>query len=793
MYSHDVPFRWREIPLEIVEKIISYLPASLLAVLRKSQNAPIAAVARRYYYSRIELVFNLRVEIGYHSPKDFLAIQLTLPEFEELANSPGLDQLRIQKLYITVYTEVQGYRFLHQEAFTKVSTIVTDVMLEFFTQEKGAARFDWDWLPPSPRVQKCIREISVRYTSIDPNVLALPSNLRKLEILHTKYPCQIDENAPEIQFPPKLEDLKFCNPWIPMSKYGNLPSTLRELDLVDIEDFSVQGFNALHLPHLKALRLTRLSGLKMIAELFELPPLLELLDLRYMGIKSFEQRKLPPSLKVLSFLGCPIRKFCTGDLPDSLTKLVFDYTQLTSADIRTLTFPPNLKTLEIIHGHLTSVDFVNALPPSLELLLLHDNSLGSLCETDEDEDTARAFQILFPKSIEAINLGNNSSFFATYSPVNLVFPPNLKDIGLQRMGMRSVKGLKLPRLLQFLNLHYNSLTNINAIDIPPTLANLLLSNNCLESFTQKLPDTICSVDLEDNRLTELVGFHLPVNCTTFEISHNPLQRIQITNADDPNLKLRYLCLNGMSTVALCDIFPLPNCIETLVLQGSQLRSLAEFLFPMGLKRLEITLNRLVSLENVNFPPHLEILRLHDNELTSLANVQFPETLLCLELELNMLASVDGIRLPPKLKVLDLESNAITAINDLRLPDSLEELILANQESEATTHDEISLADPRIKGLSNINGITKLPSNLEFLDLSNNDLSERDIRHLDFPVSLSSLHVYPNRFTDYLSWLEGMNLKYPDLEIDERADWDNRESLSYSDDSTGSEDEMPYEF
>ncbi|ODQ81283.1 hypothetical protein BABINDRAFT_12521 [Babjeviella inositovora NRRL Y-12698] len=378
MDSNDIPLIWDTLPLEISEKIFSHLPLTLISILMKSENASIASMAQKCYYSNIKLFidapFNKNFRCMNHD-----CLYMTLSEFEELAKSDILDQLRIKKLSTYLWM-AKNNKFLQGEVFTK------------------------------------------------------------------------------------------------------------KLVLVGVRDFSVEGFNGLKLPNLRDLQLRDIHGVTEINELFELPSLLENLDL-------------------------------------------------------------------------------------------------SWPEQEQEWD---------------------------------------------------------------------------------------LSFNKLQQFSKTLPDSIKSVSLWNNLLEELVNFHLPVNCTTFILSSNPLQKIQITNADDPDLKLRSFELNGIGVTSLHDISPLPQSLTFFEITGTDICSLSEIQLPAGLKYLDASNNKITLLENAKFPSYLETLLLLKNEISSLTDTQFPDSLLKLELNANKLASIEAIQLPPKLKVLHLQKNAISTINELQLPDSLEE-------------------------------------------------------------------------------------------------------------------------
>ncbi|ODQ78672.1 hypothetical protein BABINDRAFT_162375 [Babjeviella inositovora NRRL Y-12698] len=744
MDSNAIFLTWDTLPLEIVDMIFSHLLLPLVGVLMKSENFTLAFVARRRYYSNIELNFCDSLGSSVHRMDDN-SLHMEPSEFEALASSDLLDQLRIEKLSIYVQKEIKDYRFPHEEALNKISSIVTDVSLTFAIYGYNSM-FDWACLPSSPLVQRCIQEISVQCGPIDPNIPPLP-NLRKLDIKGDySYTTNIDTLP--VRFPLNLQEFVLRDSHGLLSVFANLPSTLQRFEIVKARYFSIDDFIKLKLPNLKYLLLREILSMTEINELFDLPSLLENLELWWidpyweldqpweLDFDSFERRQLPLALQKLSITNCPLNKFRVDIFPDCFKELIINTTELTSSEIRMLEFPPSLVSLLVAHAYLSSLDFVNSLPGSLKSLNLSKNDFGFLKETDEDADTARSYQINFPESLQKLNLEENGGLFTLYSLENFIFPLSLTDLNLSGTNFRSIKKLNLP-LLQILNLLSNNLISVEELDIPPSLTYLNLSRNKLQKFSKTLPDSVEFMSLEHNQLSELMDFHIPVNCTELTLSHNPLHRIQFTNADNPGLKLQDLNLDKISVTTLSDISPLPQYLTRLTISGPGVSSLSGIQLPVGLNHLKATYSKITSLENVEFPPHLETLDLQYNQISSLANVHFPKNLLSLELDDNRITSIDAIQLPLKLKLLNLRKNAISAINELQLPDSLERLYLNNQE-----HEHL---------LNLLAGLTKLPSKLHILDLCHNGLSEQAIQHLDFPASLKRLHVHNNKFENYRKW------------------------------------------
>ncbi|ODQ77423.1 hypothetical protein BABINDRAFT_163449 [Babjeviella inositovora NRRL Y-12698] len=774
MDTHEIPLFGGILPLEIVENIISYLPLPAVAEVMKSENASIASVARRRYYSSITLEFwefdDPPYEDGFSHIGDEV-LYMKHSEFEALVNSDTFDQLHIGKLLIDVSASFDYFTFLHEKVFTKASAVVTNVILRFGGHQDFYATFNWNWLPPSPLVQKCIREISVSYPYINPEIPPLPSKLRRLAFLeNSRYRYLDDDSGPTIIFPPKLREFVSEIPWGSISTYADLPSTLQRLKLSYIWSFSVEAFNKLNLPNLKFLELRVMCGMPETNEQIEFPSLLENLGLYNLKITSFEQRNLPLGLQKLFISNCPLKKFRVDTFPNSLKELILDKTDLPSSEINIIKFTSSLVSLLITHTRLSSLNFVNSSPGSLEILNLHENSLSRLNETNEGEDTFRSLQIKFPESLQTLDLEYTDHLFTLYSPGNLVFPSRLKDLKLGGTNMRTVKELNLPPTLSSLDLRQNNLVSVDGLSLPQKLTHLNLSSTNLELFSKKLPDSIESLSLESNKLTELVNFRLPVNCIKFKISSNPLLRIQFSNADHQDLKLLDFSLGGETITTLRDFSPLPQSLASLSIYSTEVNTLSGILFPTGLTIIRAYGNKLTSLENVEFPPLLEELCLQRTQISSLANVHFPNSLIKLDLHDNKITSIDAIQLPPKLKELNLSNNAISAINELQLPESLESLRLADQKCDIpficvpANSNTLGGSNKSKKGLSSLAGLTKLPSKLKFLGLEKNSLSEEAVKCLELPASLTDLRIGGNMFDSDYKWKREFELAHPGLEV-----------------------------
>ncbi|ODQ78105.1 hypothetical protein BABINDRAFT_40179 [Babjeviella inositovora NRRL Y-12698] len=247
-----------------------------------------------------------------------------------------------------------------------------------------------------------------------------------------------------------------------------------------------------------------------------------------------------------------------------------------------LKFPPGLVYLLIKRGRLTSLDFVNSLPRSLESLHLGENSLGSLIRTDEGADVARPYKIKFPEGIHTLNLDQNRSLFTLYSSRNFAYPPGLTDLNLMQTNLSTAMGLENLPLLRVLNLGYNDMGSVDDLVIPPTLIRLT------------------SFSLTNSGVRSLSGARFPAG-------------------------LKHLKLSGNKIASLENI-ELPQYLETLSLQENQITSLADFDLPDSLLSLEFGSNKLTSVDGIQLPPKLNVLNLKENAINTINELQLPDSL-----------------------------------------------------------------------------------------------------------------------------------------------------------------------
>ncbi|XP_001379698.1 nephrocan-like [Monodelphis domestica] len=321
-----------------------------------------------------------------------------------------------------------------------------------------------------------------------------------------------------------------------------------------------------------------------------------------------------------------------------------------------------LKTLELWKNKLRRIP--TALPNSLEVLKLNDNSINVLHESD--------FEGL--KKLQVLELQNNMVSTLSFSTLSSLI--NLQNLVLDGNNMESLTGpFKLPHLkhlsiennklhflpgnffaslqsLQFLSLSGNSLTKVPN-ELPKSLLSLKLERNQLQVVRfqeMKHLENLSHLFLSANSLSSIEGAQFLPNLTTLEISQNQLQTLPIRL---PTKLQKLDCSNNLiQRVTLQDFQDLRD-LKHLFLDNNMVS-----LFEVG------ALQRCVQLSN---------LALEQNLLLSIP-LRLPDTLARLDLKGNAIQDIGEQELKnlKQLQVLNLRNNKISAL-DLKVLESLPRL------------------------------------------------------------------------------------------------------------------------
>ncbi|XP_037014008.2 nephrocan-like [Artibeus jamaicensis] len=309
-----------------------------------------------------------------------------------------------------------------------------------------------------------------------------------------------------------------------------------------------------------------------------------------------------------------------------------------------------LKTLELWKNKLRRVP--RALPASLEVLKLNDNSIYVLHRSD--------FEGL--EKLKTLELKNN--LISSLSPNMLSSLGSLQSLMLDGNHIESVAGpLALPHL------KHMSLENNKLHLIPPSfftslqsLQFLSFSGNFLTKIPINLPRSLLSLKMERNQL-KVVRFR--------DMKHLE------------NLSHLYLSENSLSSIEGAQL--LAN-LTTLELSQNQLQMLPLRL-PARLQKLDISNNLIqrVTVRDFQDLQDLKHLFLDNNFVSSFeaGALQRCSQLSNLALEQNLLLSIP-LRLPRTLARLDLKGNAIQDIAERELKDlkQLQVLNLRNNKISA---------------------------------------------------------------------------------------------------------------
>lgn len=713
-------------------------------------------MAKRSYYSH--LIINTTLTLGEGVECHPRALLVSLLHAETLIRD---EQCRPRWATLNLCSDI---RFLHSDRFALLAphlpSLKITVNWETVTRD--------DLLPAYPQ----IHELDIMVSANDASFMVLPPALRDLE-MHVDGETLGNGNEGTFLFPESLRSLAISGEYVPLYQWGVLPSQLHTLVLECMDTVSVQTFNQLHLPALKRLEICLVDPLVRIDDGFQLPLGLEALEISGDRLESFVRVELPASLKWFKVKGARLAEFAVEAYPATLEEIGFCF-PLQPQGWAALRSAVGLKTFRADYCKLCTLDILEALPPSLEVLLLPGNRIGwserlSERETNREEQgqgstpPSEALAELpgdlhgrslvehpesllwFPQSLHTLDLSWNRELASRYPPLQLRIPPTLAVLNLDKTGITSLEGMAVPALLHTLKLNNNRLTAMPTLQ-QEGLVSLHLFGNSISKLEGELPSTLTTLDLRKNQITE-VDVALPRLCLQLMLDFNPLKRVVIQNAADPGLTLTQMQLLGVGLASLGEVV-LPHTLRSLVVCSAELTNLTGFAFPRLLRSLNLDGCGLEAVEGVVFPEGLQRLDLGCNRLRSLEGARFPLLLTHLDASHNRLTDVRRIDLPLGLESLDLACNGIGKVIGWHPPPSLRQLNMSRQ-------------TPRMKRFAVV-----LPERLQCLVLSKNRLKAEHLRQLVFPPSLKQVHLYNNTIEDYAAFkvMAGGG---------ERVEWDTR--------------------
>nr|XP_012315822.1 nephrocan-like [Aotus nancymaae] len=324
-----------------------------------------------------------------------------------------------------------------------------------------------------------------------------------------------------------------------------------------------------------------------------------------------------------------------------------------------------LKTLELWKNKLRQVP--SALPASLEVLILNDNSINVLHGSD--------FEGLM--KLKILELKNN--LISSLSPSMLSSLVSLQSLMLDGNDMEAIAGPQLLPHLTHMSLENNKLHLISGSFFTSlqSLQFLSFSGNFLTKIPINLPKSLLSLKMERNQL-RMVRFR--------DMKHLE------------NLSHLYLSENLLSSINGAQ--QLTN-LTTLELSQNQLQMLP-FRLPVKLQKLDCSNNLIQKVTAQDFQDLRDLKHLFlDNNIVSLFEagaLQRCSQLSNLALERNLLLSIP-LRLPGTLARLDLKGNAIRDISEREVRDLKQLHVLNLRNNKISALDLKALESlPRLRHL-----------------------------------------------------------------------------------------------
>ncbi|OBA19134.1 L domain-like protein [Metschnikowia bicuspidata var. bicuspidata NRRL YB-4993] len=350
---------------------------------------------------------------------------------------------------------------------------------------------------------------------------------------------------------------------------------------------------------------------------------LTFLDYSCNTLKLVSGIRFPDTLESLNIAGGQSLTSLQGMHLPSLLKLL-DVSQNKISDIDYIMFPKTLQTLSLTENHiyfLENADF----PSALENLDISCNRVESLRN------------VVFPRGLKSLSISGN--------PIECIkgarFPEGIEYLDASNLPNESMTGIKFPDLTRFLNLQ-SSMTNTRGLKLPPLVEELNLGCNGVNSINPlKLPNSIRALYLCENNIKTLNKVAFPTAIRELFLGNNMITTLK--NVQFP------------PALELLDLDMDPDTDE----HEKYITSLKDVYFPANLRVLRLGYHLIKSIEGIEFPYHLEELSLAYNDLRVFKNVRFGPKIRTLDLSGNQdLLSLDNVVFPESLRELKVPSLAV---------------------------------------------------------------------------------------------------------------------------------------
>ncbi|KAK6459715.1 uncharacterized protein RJT20DRAFT_132834 [Scheffersomyces xylosifermentans] len=547
-----------------------------------------------------------------------------------------------------------------------------------------------------------LNEVEIKLNELE----FLPNKLKTVKFINS---LKISEVSNRIELPPKVTNLllHLTSKGDGSPTYFNL-SSAKSLHSVEFNYRNLHSLEEVGLPlstiDLKLIHCSDLRELRNLNQFYRLRTLK--VDGNFsLSVSStfFVNTNFPESLEELRFSNYTGGLKYKQSIDDAVVENpdhYFEYeNQLYFKVGDKFRLPSNLKVLEISNDHSLKIDGSLVLPSSLNYLTF-DNCAG----------------------------------FAELEKLKL--PPNLVHLELTDMNLPNIENVQFPESLQNLVLHSNNISGISNTNLHmlPKLTRMNLSYNKIgdtSSIDSQLPLNLEILKLVGNNLKNCYLDHLN-HLEILDLSYNSFEFA----LDSEKLRLpENLTILKLVSNRFTDVgggFKFPRNIREIDLTANGLRSIdSNFVksLPESVSRIYLGSNSLSVLSEIDISlPNLKLLSLYNCELDSLANLSLQgcERLERMILSSNLLQEIDTRKFPKSIRNLSVQSNELKSIKgDFKGFSEIKNLNLGhNQLGMWIRENEL-----------------ELPKSLLSVELSQNSID--DISKIKWSPNAIVVHLYGN--------------------------------------------------
>lgn len=236
--------------------------------------------------------------------------------------------------------------------------------------------------------------------------------------------------------------------------------------------------------------------------------------------------------------------------------------------------------------------------------------------------------------------------------------------------------------------------------------------------------------------------------------------------------LRRLHVGGLSSDLMAQNLYKCVALDQLVILGHKISSWSDVLFPSSVTLLDISWNPHTQIGSMVFPENLRDLFLNMSGIddTLLEKLSFPSSLRTIQFTHNDLKHFNASSLPKHLETLDVSSNTITEITG-QWPPYLKTILLHGNNLHDSSFDAMDSWPQNLQTLRldanrlfNLGSLKELPSDLHYLDLSQNLFTKFEFEtpskypFFAFPRNLRTLFLTGNDRFQYSD--NGIRIQFP---------------------------------